>query len=87
MLFAFFFGIWNVVLEFLFQLQVHSLCMIMWLHFVYFLMSLWLQVVLCHHMGFQVHNQRAECKVHNNETNSWSVCALCSTNSICYDFY
>ena len=43
------------------QHQVHLLCMIVRLDFVLcFSMSLQLQVALCHEMGLQVHDQRAE---------------------------
>ena len=46
---------------FFFQVKVHLLCIIMQLHFILFiLMSLWFQVALCHQMGLQVHDWKAE---------------------------
>ena len=60
-LFAFVFLHFKCKFGFFLQVQVHVLCMIVWLNFVLcLLMSLHLQVALCRQMGLQVHDWRAE---------------------------
>ena len=61
MLFEFVFLHFECNFELCLQVQVHLLCIIVWLHFVLHLsISLWLQVAFCYQMGLQVHDQRAE---------------------------